>query len=112
MLRSDIGAFTRVFDALCLRRGAAADPGPTLHARCHAAVASSWIPVLRRTAEEALRRARDTNPDAALTSLSAPAGRCCTFPAECCFQVIYFVSNISFVAAAEAVPRPAWKPFG
>src|SRR5580692_11291790 len=47
-----------------------------------------------------------------LTSLSVPRGRCGTFPKECCFQVIYFVSNISFVAATEPSPRPPWKAFG
>jgi len=110
MLRSDISAFTRVFDALCMRRGVATDPGSILHATL--SPRSSWIPVLRRTAEEALRRARDTNPDAALTPLSVPRGRCGTFTEECCFQVIYFVSNISIVAAAEPSPRPPWKAFG
>jgi hypothetical protein len=73
---------------------------------------SWWIPVLRCTAEEALRRARDKNPDVTLTPLSAPHGYCGTFPKECCFQVIYFVSNISTVAAAEPSPRPPWKAFG
>jgi hypothetical protein len=88
----------------------AADPG--VHIARTLSPRSSSVPVLRRTAEGALRRARDTNPDAALTPLSMPRGRCGTFPKECCFQVIYFVSNISIVAAAEPSPRPPWKAFG
>ena len=39
---------------------------------------------------------------------AAPRGR---FPAECCFQVIYFVSNISLFPSGEP-RRPAWKPSG
>jgi hypothetical protein len=31
---------------------------------------------------------------------------CGTFPDECCFQVIYFVSDISFVARSESAAKP------
>jgi hypothetical protein len=40
------------------------------------------------------------------------AGARLTFPDECCFQVIYFVANISFVAASELIPKPVRKAFG
>jgi hypothetical protein len=91
MLRSDISAFTRVFDALCLRVVRLLIRGPY----CTHAVVAVFV-----------------DPGAALTPLSMPRGRCGTFPKECCFQVIYFVSNISFVAATEPSPRPPWKAFG
>jgi hypothetical protein len=37
----------------------------------------------------------------ALTSLSEPSRSAGTFAQECCFQVIYFVSNISFCPCIE-----------
>jgi hypothetical protein len=109
MRRSDVSAFTRVFDALCLRRGAVLIRGPYC---THAVVAIFADPGSAAHRRRGLRRAQDTNPDAALTPLSAPRDRCGTFPERCCFQVIYFVSNISFVAAAEPSPKPPWKAFG
>ena len=36
-----------------------------------------------------------------LTQSSGTDRACGPFPDECCFQVIYFVCNISFVAAAD-----------
>jgi hypothetical protein len=40
-----------------------------------------------------------------LTSLSAPSRPARTFPDECCFQVIYFVSSIFFLTPVELSPK-------
>jgi hypothetical protein len=64
-----------------------------------------------RRKESGRLRIRDTESDAALTQSSGASRACGTFPDECCFQVIYFVSNISFVAAADEPQEPVWKAF-
>ncbi|HWX05471.1 MAG TPA: hypothetical protein VN065_06545, partial [Bradyrhizobium sp.] len=61
MLRSANSAFTHVFDALCLAAWCAADPGSIL--------GCDWVPALRRTAEEALHRVRDTSRSYSVTTI-------------------------------------------
>jgi hypothetical protein len=56
----------------------------------------------------ALHRAPDTatsRPALTLTSLSVPSRPAGTFPDECCFQVIYFVSSIFFPTPVETRPK-------
>jgi len=73
---------------------------------CTLSPRSSWIPVLRRTAEEALRRARDTNPDAAPHVIVSPAR-----PLRHVSQGVLFsghftlFSNISIVCCRRNPPQ-------
>jgi hypothetical protein len=52
-----------------------------------------------RTSPTLPRKGQDEEIFGASPTQSSGAERACgTFPAECCFQVIYFISNISFSA--------------
>jgi hypothetical protein len=54
------------------------------------------VPVLRRTAKEALHRARDTMAMSNPRRIVRDKPLAGTFFGECCFPGIYFVSNIFF----------------
>jgi hypothetical protein len=55
-------------------------------------------PDAARNAVSAFTRVFDARHSRHCQGQVAPGG---TFPEECCFQVIYFVSNIYFVSPAE-----------
>jgi hypothetical protein len=60
-----------------------------------------------RIAGRTLHRVRDADDNAGgLVIVGGPAAPGRTFAKERCFQIIYFISNISFVFLRGTAPRP------